>query len=397
MPTNPEHIYAALHEMGPRLQDQVAADARAQELAMQMLRTLGSDPQRLKAAADSVTALSDPHLRCALPGLDAIDKGRTCRPSTTPITMVATDGSQVVPDRHEELLFGLINVGVVTMRPASAAAPEIAIDTTILIGSDLYPDAGPLLSEGDIALRRDARERATLLRHAPTTLEPFISLLDGPLELWGAKDVAESAAFEHALADYLADLRELERRRAILAGYVDKPGADLVVRFLEVSQAGAQDLRHLRNFHPLHGASDRWLFSRILEPEQRSAVFGLISGSRSRYTGSLALNFFYLNVGSDGHPSIARIEVPQWVADHADRMDALHHALIAQCRILGTRPYPYILHRAHETALVSIAEKEQIKLRLLLELRNRGLEPDLVSAKSSAKAVSQIKGSMSHG
>ena len=121
MPTNPQHIYAALHEMGPRLQDQVAAGARAQERALQMLRALASDPQRLKAAVDSVTALSDPHLRCALPGLDDIDKGRTFLASTTPITIVAADGSQVVPDRHEELLFGLINVGAVTMRAAFVA------------------------------------------------------------------------------------------------------------------------------------------------------------------------------------------------------------------------------------------------------------------------------------
>jgi hypothetical protein len=73
-------------------------------------------------------------------------------------------------------------------------------------------------------------------------------------------------------------------------------------------------------------------------------------------------------------------------------VDALHRALLEQCALLAARPYPYILHRAHETARISMQESEQIKLRLILEMRSHGLEPEPASGKSSAKAVSSTTG-----
>jgi NurA-like 5'-3' nuclease len=55
--------------------------------------------------------------------------------------------------------------------------------------------------------------------------------------------------------------------------------------------------------------------------------------------------------------------------------------------LLGARPYPYILHRAHETALVSRDEKGQVELMLALELRKAGSEVEERSNKQSAKSL----------
>ena len=274
----------------------------------------------------------------------------------------------------------------------SGAAPSIDVDTSLLYGSELFPNGGPLLSEGDIALRRDSAERAALLRLAAPASGPSIALIDGPLELWGPKDAASSNSFAAILEGYLRNLRELEKRGWLAAGYVDRPGADLVVRLLEVWKAAPQDLQHLSRFHPLHLCTDRWLFGQILGPGERSAVLQLSSSSRTRYVGSLGLHFFYLNAGSPGHPSIARVEIPAWVAQDPSSIELLHGALLGQCHVLGSRPYPYVLHRAHEVSSLSPAEIEQIKLRLLLELRNRGMEPEAASGKSSAKRASAAKG-----
>jgi hypothetical protein len=311
-----------------------------------------------------------------------------CPPSPSARALLAVDGSQIIPDRHQELLFGLINIGSVTLEPGSGAAPRTHVETRLLIGADLESDQGGFLSEGDLALLRDAAERAGILRHAAHTTDPSIALTDGPLELWGAKDVSDQRAFERALREYLSSLRELERRGWSIAGYVDKPAADLVVRMLEISQAGSGSLHKLRTFHPLRGVSDRRLFGRLLQPNERSAVFLMQSTSRRSYTDSLAICFFYLNVGRPSQPVLARIEIPRWVANHAAQMNALHNALVSQCALLGTRPYPYILHRAHETARVPSRQADEIKLRLLLEMRRHGTEPDAVSSKSSAKSAS---------
>jgi len=63
----------------------------------------------------------------------------------------------------------------------------------------------------------------------------------------------------------------------------------------------------------------------------------------------------------------------------------LHSVLIDQCRMMGSKPYPYLLHRAHETALVQMEEKQQIEQLLSLELRRNNGDLDDGSYKQSAK------------
>ena len=173
------------------------------------------------------------------------------------------------------------------------------------------------------------------------------------------------------------------------------PAADLVVRLLEIATADNEQIRKLRDFHPLRGVSDRWLYGErdnpLLPPGHRSAVFGLQSGSEKKYKGALSLHFFYLNVGTEGHPWPVRVEIPKWVAEDQKKLDLLHCVLIEQCKMMGSRPYPYLLHRAHETALVRYEEKGQIEQLLTLELRRIRAEVGDSSHKSSAKSLNKRK------
>ena len=91
------------------------------------------------------------------------------------------------------------------------------------------------------------------------------------------------------------------------------------------------------------------------------------------YKDELAIHFFYLNVGSTEKPHLARIEVPAWVVENRQLLDVLQAVFVSQCHILGTRPYPYLLHRAHETAVVSLQERDQVTQMIALELRRRGV------------------------
>jgi hypothetical protein len=175
----------------------------------------------------------------------------------------------------------------------------------------------------------------------------------------------------------------------VTAGYVDKPGADLAVRLLELAEATDEDLKKLREYHPLRGVSDRWLFGErknpLLGPGERSAVFKIQTKSEKYYSGVLALHFFYLNVGTEGHPWPVRVEIPKWVADAPKKLGLLHAVLVGQCRMMGAKPYPYLLHRAHETAVVSHEERQQVEQMLIMELRRAGEETDEGSNKQSAK------------
>jgi len=171
----------------------------------------------------------------------------------------------------------------------------------------------------------------------------------------------------------------------IAAGYVDRPRADLLVRLLELLLIENGRWNEAGRVRPLKRVLDAHLFHAILQPGQRSAVFGIQSPSTAKFTEDLALHFFYLNVGRAGRPALARVEIPAWVARARGMVDLLHAALLAQCRLMGSHPYPYALHRAHETAVVTFAEKERIEEMMVGEYLRQGISVEGRSNKQSAK------------
>jgi hypothetical protein len=274
-------------------------------------------------------------------------------------------------------------VGAIVFQPGSAGTPDVFTDSYLLFGEELFTDSG-LLTEEAIQQQRDIAERRKLLELAPGYPAPLLALTDGPVELWGAKGAGEDD-YHRNLETHKSILSQLQARGVTVAGYVDKPAADLVIRLLEIAQlSSAEEFKNIRKQHNLRGVTDRWLYS-FLPAGHRTAVFGMQSGSRNYYTGDLALHFFYLNVGEMKHPWLVRVEIPGWVAGDIDMLNLLHAALLEQCRIMGAKPYPYILHRAHEIAVVKFDEKQQLEQMLELELRRAGSEMDEVSAKQSAK------------
>ena len=54
---------------------------------------------------------------------------------------------------------------------------------------------------------------------------------------------------------------------------------------------------------------------------------------------------------------------------------------------MGARPYPYLLHRAHETAVVKLEEKDQGTQMIAQELLSRGVTVYEISSKKYAKQV----------
>ena len=120
-------------------------------------------------------------------------------------------------------------------------------------------------------------------------------------------------------------------------------------------------------------------------------MFQIQSKYSSKFPGDLALHFFYINVGDERRDHLARVEIPAWVAKNKVLLARLHSALIAQARPLGSRPYPYAIHRAHEVAVVHLDEKQQINDMLAQEYRRLGLEPGDRSNKQIAKDNSGMR------
>jgi hypothetical protein len=347
---------------------------------------LAENAQQIKALQDKVQRVVDhfdPSLRCAVPAFERLDTHAPMPPLPDQATVIAADGSQIFMDRHAQVEYGLINVGAIQMRLHTSQPPSLHVNSHLY-----YHEQAEAMSEALLALSRDLNERRFLSDLASQTTEPAITFTDGPMELWGVKTQSgeEAQQFQESLKEYLRVLSRLHGLGVATAGYIDKPAADLVIRLLEVAGAAENDLPKIRKLRPLRGITDRGLFRHMLAPGERSAVFCLQSQSVQNYAGPLALHFFYLNVGvRTSQPHVARVEIPAWVAGSPQLLDSLHAVLVDQCRILGERPYPYLLHRAHETAVVTHEDQDQVTQMIVYELQRRGIEIEGQSFKQAAK------------
>lgn len=382
MPIDYRQAYQQIKEIGARSKETQQGKEQARELAKRLLAEFNSKADLLRSKVDAARAV-DPNIRCAVP-LDEPPASSHPMPDSVPrATLIAADGSQIVPSRHDPHPYYVINVGAIAIQIGSGNTPEVETDTQLRL-LDEFDDT--YFSDSQIALQRDVAERKKLLQMAEKHSGVIVALTEGQLELWGSVDPENAREFEQSLQDYLNALEAMRRRRIITGGYVDKPSANWLVRLLEIAATPQDELKNVRRNRILAGVTDLWLFGQILGEHERSAVFALQAKSAEKYRNALAIHFFYLNVGSARHPKIARVDVPQWVAEEPHMLNTLHAVLVGQSKIMGNKQqFPYALHRAHEIAVVSRREKEEIDRMLAREILSSGGEPGETSGKQSAK------------
>lgn len=387
MSLNYQQVQEQIQKLAENAPQRAEELARLRLKAQEMLNAEKFELEQVVQKVEIIVRNYDPNLRCALPIKDSCEEyiplnnryPLPMRPEKA--TILAADGSQIAPDRHAAVFFGLINVGAIQMEQGGSSHPRTFTRSRLL-----YDDALYQLNEATLALQRDLEERKILAELAEGAQAPVISFTDGPMELWGAKEAWGQSGFQESLDQYLGVLEHLQGLGVVTAGYVDRPSASLVVRFLEISMLPLDQMEEIKeDYNPLRGVQDIQLFGDLLGAGERSSVFEIRSRSAQSYRAGLALHFFYLNVGSERHPWPVRVEIPAWVAANKQMLDDLHATLIDQCRIMGQRAYPYLLHRAHEVAVVTMEEKQQVVQMISMELRRRGFPVESTSHKQSAK------------
>lgn len=381
MPINYQQTYERIKEIGAGTQGRKKKKEEAQSLAQNLLASFDTQLDGLRSKVDSAKH-ADFHIRCAVPLNESLASSHPVPDSAIQATVIAADGSQIVPNRHDPLQYYVINVGAIAMQIGSGNTPEVVTDTELRV-LDEFDDT--YFSDSQVALQRDVAERKKLLEMSGNYSGMIIALTEGQLELWGSVDNENAREFEKSLQDYLNVLEQMRQKQIIAGGYVDKPGANWFVKLLEIAGTPADELKNVRKNRLLAGVTDLWLFSQILGEHERSAIFALQAKSAEKYKGALAIHFFYINVGDKKHPKIARVDVPLWVAENPAMLNALHSILIEQSKIMGKAPFPYLLHRAHEIAIVTHREKEDIDRLLSRDILSNGGELAEKSGKQSAK------------
>jgi hypothetical protein len=270
-------------------------------------------------------------------------------------TIVAVDGSQIVPDHHAPFVYGVLNVGGIVYPHGQDLPPSPFTRTQLLYpqGDDL--DNTPYWDTAGINLARDLLEIGTLADKAVEALNggyPYVfAWLDQRL-LYTWLGVSHTQGKE-AVDQWQNHIGRLTSNRIPICGYIDRPLKNLVVRLAEAIQGN--------RMATWHGVTDSDVFAILLPPYHRSITFLDVSPANqavAQHWEQQEVCFFYFNPSS-AYGRVARVDIPRWVAEDEQIVDDLHALLVEQCKMLGN--YPYALARADEMAVVKHGERDQIE------------------------------------
>ena len=386
-----------LAALGPQL-TRFAAHAQAQAPRERtrlesVLEILGRHAGRHADLAELAEGRQTP-FRAARP-LERLDRRHPRAGTPEDYTVVATDGSQIEPDRHGPVLCHLINVGSALIQYGRAARAQLASE--------------PMLryAPGEVSIARQGREPVLiqdrllgLMRHVAETGRladlsegvsrdrPVVGLQDGTLLLssWGRG--SETHVLEEVVQQFLICLDRLKAASVPLASYISRPRSSDVVNTLRLAdcpyeaaecascgggEASASICQELIDL------PDRLVFEALpLADGERSALFASSWSTSTKLYREHEIQFFYVNVGSE----VARVEVPRWVAANPSSLDLVQTVVVDQCR--RGQGYPRVLIEAHEKAVITAGDR-----RLFTTLIEQALAGAGVSAATSQKAASK--------
>jgi hypothetical protein len=330
--------------------------------------------------------------------VEGLNKRYPLPTAPTDFTVMAADGSHIDVDRHQSTRCYLINIGSVVLRYGSY--PEATLTSTPHLYSDekdlviIPPGGGREQSvEGTILGAKRSVEECKALAGLAAGLPPAttaLALLDGTLILWGLEpypDFVTDVLLHQGLLQCLDTMKKLNQdRRLALASYISFPRSTDVVNVLRVAVCPSNipdcdkqcPLGKERDCDGVAGVRDRDLFMSLLENGERSALFISPSKIVREHYGEHRVYFFYLRVDDE----IARIEIPQWVAENADLLNLTHSLVYDQCK--RGHGYPIVLSEAHEQAVVTGADRDNFR-----QLVESTLIEEHLPTPSSGKSVSK--------
>ncbi len=316
-------------------------------------------------------------------------------------TLLAADGSQIYVDEQAPMHYYVLNIGLFIYHHGMEHTPEqISLPQLVYHKDYVHDKSGRVINNRTVDARRTVREMENLAEYCwkmsrAGMAQPIVALYDNHLLFWANTDVTGS---DHILRDYHSAMIQLHDSGALLAGYVDHPfrsrvvtrllyllslkdEAEIIARQKVLAEGG--DLEGLRDVH---------LFDVILEPGERSAIMVQNSPRNLDYRQrgvSYEIAFFYVKVANAFQTTIARIDIPMWVARDPSAVDTIHGLILQQCEMQGRTPYPYALTRADELAVITSKDKAKLDELVQIELRKKGISPKGSSAKDQSKHVAR--------
>jgi hypothetical protein len=339
----------------------------------------------------------------------------TLRDQIEPITgehcVIATDGSQIAPSRHEAAYCYLVNVGRVALHYGSGTYPHLdSVPEIFYQPEDLYgARQWGLSTEEWMGLRRTAAEAvalaelaiaqkersANLNRQPDRSTLPMLALSDGSLIHWSLEALPKEAR-DRILPDILTAGDMLQMAQIPLAGYISAPRAVESTNFLRLPacpfaqpdcSTHCADPGNGKSTKPLSQAPcskiqptrDATLWHRLLRPGECSPLWRSHARILSEYGDPHQVYFCYLHVGVE----IARVEMPAWTALAPHLRQQALGIILAQ--IQKGYGYPVALAEAHNQAVVTGSDRRRFFTILEQQMLKSGLRNLSTSYKEARK------------
>lgn len=385
MPLDLAQVAAQIEGLAARLRAEEVSRAERVERALHLLRSVD-----VGALKDKIDASNTTWLVARL--TSGLAERHAAPPCPADFSVLATDGSHIDVDRHTSVRCSLLNIGGVCLHYGRDPDALLQSEASLFFGDELVV-AGPagreeLIEGALLGVKRSVEELsalARLVRGLPRS-GPVVALLDGSLILWGIQAFRDFVTEAFLVKGFLQTLDAMKERGLALASYISYPRSTDVVNALRVALCPHDPVdcdrecleERSRACDAVAGVQDRELFGAVLEPGERSPIFLTGSTFVHRHYGEHQIHFFYLKLGEE----VARLEIPNWVAESDELVDLVHALVLDQCG--RGHGYPVALMEAHEKAVVTAVDRERF-----WELIETSLAADRLDIGSSGKRQSK--------
>ncbi len=316
---------------------------------------------------------------CAAP-VEPLTNSTQHDPFSQPHTVIATDGSQIAPSRHEIAYCYLINIGRVALHYGCSSYPLLdSIPEVYYQSEDLYiARQWNIPTEEWMVLKRtlcEATALSELAQSLPSRGTPILALSDGSLIHWNLETLPTEARAK-ILPEIIKSWQQLQAADIPMAGYISAPRTVEATNFLRLeacpypepncNQHCANQLLEHNPCSKIMPLKDALIWQQVLQPGECSPLWRSHSRILQEYEGHW-IYFCYLHVGNE----IARIEMPEWTALDPSKRSLVISIILAQ--IQKGYGYPVALAEAHNQAVVTSSDRRRFFALLEQQMQRSGI------------------------
>lgn len=327
--------------------------------------------------------------------LESIATQKNVLPLESPHTVVACDGSQILPSHHEVYSCYLLNIGSAVISYGSQHPPVLDSHPQLYHRPhELYPLVNGRrlhVTEQFVALERNLQELDQIVSRSIIARErhlPVVAFLDGSLIPWGMHEMPLPYQTEFTVR-VLSALERLRQYEIPIVGYISHSRSADIINDLRVWRCPYPRARCHDHCGSLDEAeypcsvmwplTDRQLLMAALPKRKRTAVFKSGAAALAAFPLPEKTCFTYLNVGHE----VARLEFPHWVFAEEKYFQLMLSATLTQAdKGVG---YPVALSEAHNLAVIHGHDRSKFFDLLTRHLVGLGVGKVRVSPKESRK------------